>query len=130
MTGDPIHRFFYQQAQIDGGRMDKFVAYTNMGALVMGFYDGSHTKLWEYAQRYTLADHFFHAAFGGSFLNHFWMICACTPIYKDAPESLKAGLTPLTTTPPILFSSSGDPTRLPRRLCRKHAAALRPAAQR
>ena len=41
VTGDPIHRFFYQQAQIDGGRMDKFVAYTNMGALVMGFYDGS-----------------------------------------------------------------------------------------
>ncbi|MFZ0399402.1 MAG: acid phosphatase [Methyloceanibacter sp.] len=90
VTGDPIHRFFYQRAQIDGGRMDKFVAYTNMGALVMGFYDGSQTKLWEYAQRYTLADHFFHAAFGGTFLNHFWMICACTPIYKDAPESLKA----------------------------------------
>ena len=40
-TGDPIHRFFHQQAQIDGGRMDKFVAYTNMGALPMGFYDGS-----------------------------------------------------------------------------------------
>lgn len=45
--------------------MDKFVAYSNMGALVMGFYDGSKTKLWEYAEHYTLADHFFHAAFGG-----------------------------------------------------------------
>jgi phospholipase C len=50
-TGDPIHRFYHQRAQIDGGRMDKFVAYTNMGALVMGFYDGSQTRLWEYAQR-------------------------------------------------------------------------------
>ena len=67
-TGDPIHRFYHQQAQIDGGRMDKFVAYSNMGALVMGFYDGSQTQLWKYAQHYTLADHFFQAAFGGSFL--------------------------------------------------------------
>ena len=89
-TGDPIHRFFHQKAQIDGGRMDKFVAYTNMGALPMGFYDGSATKLWDYAKRYTLADHFFQAAFGGSFLNHFWLICACTPVFPEAPRSLVA----------------------------------------
>ena len=43
-TGDPIHRFYPQQAQIDGGLMDKFVAYTNVGALVMGYYDGSSHK--------------------------------------------------------------------------------------
>jgi len=71
--------------------MDKFVAYTNVGALVMGYYDGSRTNLWKYAERYTLADHFFQAAFGGSFLNHFWLICACTPRYDDAPDKLKAG---------------------------------------
>jgi phospholipase C len=71
--------------------MDKFVAHTNVGALVMGYYDGSQTNLWKYAERYTLADHFFQAAFGGSFLNHFWLICACTPLYKDAPQKLKAG---------------------------------------
>ena len=102
VTGDPIHRFFHQKAQIDGGRMDKFVAYTNMGALPMGFYDGSATKLWDYAKRYTLADHFFQAAFGGSFLNHFWLICACTPVSTNAPDSLEASLTGLTTTPAIL----------------------------
>ena len=90
-TGDPIHRFYHQQAQIDGGLMDKFVAYTNVGALVMGYYDGSRTNLWKYAERYTLADHFFQAAFGGSFLNHFWWICACTPRYDNAPDKLKAG---------------------------------------
>ncbi len=90
-TGDPIHRFYHQQAQIDGGLMDKFVAHTNVGALVMGYYDGSRTNLWRYAERYTLADHFFQAAFGGSFLNHFWLICACTPRYDNAPDKLKAG---------------------------------------
>jgi len=97
-TGDPIHRFFHQKAQIDGGRMDKFVAYTNMGALPMGFYDGSATKLWDYAKRYTLADHFFQAAFGGSFLNHFWLICACTPVFpKHHAASSPSPTGPMTT---------------------------------
>ena len=84
-TGDLIHRYYDQIEQIDGGRMDKFAAYSDARGLAMGFYDGSQTKLWDYAKRYTLADHFFHAAFGGSFLNHFWMICACTPRYEGVP---------------------------------------------
>jgi len=58
----------------------------------MGFYDARNTKLWEYASRYTLADHFFQGAFGGSFLNHFWLVCACTPRYDGAPEAITAKL--------------------------------------
>jgi acid phosphatase len=91
-TGDLIHRYYDQIEQIDGGRMDKFAAYSDARGLAMGFYDGSQTKLWDYAERYTLADHFFHAALGGSFLNHFWMICACTPRYENAPDAIKAKL--------------------------------------
>lgn len=87
-TGDLIHRFYEQQAQINGGKMDRFVATSDAGALTMGYYDGSKLGLWQYAQRFTLADHFFHAAFGGSFLNHFWMICACTPRFENAPKEL------------------------------------------
>ena len=71
--------------------MDKFAAYSDARGLAMGFYDGRRTNLWKYARRYTLADHFFHAAFGGSFLNHFWWICACTPRYENAPDAIKAG---------------------------------------
>ncbi|MGE5260248.1 MAG: acid phosphatase [Actinomycetota bacterium] len=89
-TGDLIHRYYDQIEQIDGGRMDKFAAYSDARGLTMGFYDGSQTKLWDYAKRYTLADHFFHAALGGSFLNHFWMVCACTPRYENAPDAIKA----------------------------------------
>ena len=65
-------------------------------------------------KRYTLADHFFHAAFGGSFLNHFWLICACTPVYKDAPASLKAAslTAALRRRHQPRSSSSSDPTRL------------------
>jgi phospholipase C len=58
----------------------------------MGYYDGSNMKLWQWARRYTLADNFFMGAFGGSFLNHQWLICACTPYYPDAPASIRAQL--------------------------------------
>ncbi len=39
-TGDAVHRFYQQQLQIDGGKMDKFVAWTDAGSLVMSYYDG------------------------------------------------------------------------------------------
>src|SRR5262249_1284607 len=85
-------RFYEQQLQINGGRMDKFAAYSDAGGLTMGFYDGSQTHLWQWAREFTLADHFFHAAFGGSFLNHFWIACACSPRYPNAPEALTANI--------------------------------------
>ncbi len=87
---DPVHRFYQEQEQIDGGRMDKFVALSGTGALPMGYYDGSTLPLFRLAREYTLADRFFHAAFGGGLLNHFWLICACTPRYDNAPENLLA----------------------------------------
>ena len=49
-------------------------------------------KLWQWAQEYTLADNFFMGAFGGSYLNHQWLVCACTPRYPDAPEAMRAQL--------------------------------------
>lgn len=86
-THDLWHRFYQNQMQIDGGRNDRFVAYADAGGLVMGHYDGSSLPLYKIAQQYTLADDFFMGAFGGSFLNHFWLICACTPVYPDADKS-------------------------------------------
>jgi phospholipase C len=91
-TGDLVHRYYEEQLQIDGGRMDKFAAVSNAGGLTMGYYDGHGMQLWQWAQQYTLADHFFHAAFGGSFLNHFWLVCACTPVFPHAPDALVAKL--------------------------------------
>ena len=88
-THDLWHRFYQNQMQIDEGKNDRFVAYADSGALVMGHYDdnGGKLPLWDIAKQYTLADNFFMGAFGGSFLNHFWLICACTPIYPDADRS-------------------------------------------
>lgn len=86
-THDAWHRFYQNQMQINGGKNNKFAAWADAGGLVMGHYDGSTLPLWKIAQRYTLADHFFQGAFGGSFLNHFWIVCACAPYYPNADKS-------------------------------------------
>ena len=89
-TRDLIHEFYRNQEQINGGRNDRFVAASDAGALTMGYYDGSTLPMWKWAQDYTLADNFFMGAFGGSYLNHVWLICACTPVDRDAPQNLHA----------------------------------------
>jgi phospholipase C len=86
-TSDLWHRFYQNQMQIDGGKNDKFVAYADSGALVMGHYDGSSLALSELAKQWVLADNFFMGSFGGSFLNHFQLICACVPYYPNADQS-------------------------------------------
>jgi acid phosphatase len=84
ITRDLYHRFFENQMQIDGGLNDKFAAWGDSGAVVMGYFDGSRTAMWKIARDYTLADRFFQGAFGGSYLNHQYLVCACLPVYPDA----------------------------------------------
>ena len=83
-TRDLVHRFYSNMLQINGGLNDGFAAWSDAGGLSMGYYDGSGMKLWKVAQQYTLADNFFMGAFGGSFLNHQYLICACVPTYPNA----------------------------------------------
>jgi len=85
LVGTPVHRFYEHQLQMNGGKMDKFVAWSDSGALVMGTFDTTKLPLYPYARDYTFADHFFTAAFGGSWLNHMWLVCACTPRWENAP---------------------------------------------
>ena len=92
LVPSPIHAYWHHQEQINGGANNLFAAMTTVGAWTMGYYDGSRMQLWQWAREYTLADHFFQGAFGGSFLNHFWLVCACTPEFKDAPASMRAQL--------------------------------------
>ena len=83
-AGDLVHRFYQEQEQIAGGANDRFAAVSDAGGLVMGTYHDENLALWGLAREFALLDHFHHAAFGGSFLNHFWLVCACTPDYKQA----------------------------------------------
>jgi acid phosphatase len=94
MVPSPIHAYYHNIEQIDGGRNDKFAAMSTVGGWVMGYYDGSAMRVWQWAKEYTLADNFFMGAFGGSFLNHQYLVCACAPEFKDAPPRMRAAVDP------------------------------------
>jgi phospholipase C len=91
---DVLHRYYQEQKEIDGGRMDRFVQYNFSKGLAMGYYKTSMLPLAAIARKYTLCDHFFHSAFGGSFLNHQWLIAAMTPVNPGAPDRLRMQFDP------------------------------------
>jgi phospholipase C len=103
LTSDIIHRFYHEQLQIDNGvlepstgSMDKFVTWSDNGSLVMSYFDATNLPEGQLAQQFTLDDNFFHAAYGGSFLNHQFLISAAAPQWN---QPIPAG-----------FQSSWDPT--------------------
>ncbi len=93
-VADPGAGFYQEQAEIDGGKMDHFVLNGKSGALPLGWYDATQLPLGLLAAQYTLADHFFHAAYGGSLLNHFFLIGAAAPRWPNAPTVVRAKLAP------------------------------------
>jgi acid phosphatase len=89
ITNDLWHLFYQNQMQINGGKNDGFVAWGNTGGMVMGYY-GETSKnlgLYQLAKEYTLCDNFFMAAFGGSYLNHQFLISGRTPEYFNYATS-------------------------------------------
>ena len=98
LTNSPVHLFYQEQYQINGGKMNKFVAWNDAGGdhggLAMSHYDVTNMPLGKLARQYTLCDNFFHSAFGGSWLNHMWLISARTPFWPGAPQSMRAQLDP------------------------------------
>jgi phospholipase C len=77
LTCDQDHAYTAEQQAVDGGKMDKFVQFTetstcsapNFGApgLVMDYYDGNTvTGLWNYAQHYAMSDNNWDTTFGPS----------------------------------------------------------------
>ena len=89
---DLVHRYYQEQLQIDGGKMDKFALVSDAKGLVMGYYHTANLPLAREAASYTLCDNFFHAAFGGSFLNHIWLVAAASPVFPNAPSNVVAQL--------------------------------------
>jgi phospholipase C len=55
----------------------------------MGHYDTTALPVYKYLHApghpsYAIADDFFQSAFGGSFLNHQWLVAAATPVWPNA----------------------------------------------
>jgi acid phosphatase len=94
ITRDLVHRFYQNQMQINAGRNNQFAAWGDSGGLVMGHYQNSPDtlRLWGLAQQYTLCDNFFMSAFGGSWLNHIFLISAQAPFYPNAQTGPAAKL--------------------------------------
>lgn len=90
VTRDLWHVFYQNQMQINGGKNDRFVAWADSGALVMGHYSDSayNLRLWKLAQEFVLCDNFFQGAFGGSFLNHQYLVAGRPPFYPDVADSV------------------------------------------
>jgi phospholipase C len=89
-TGDLVHRWYQEQIQINGGRMDRFAAVSDAAGLAMGFFDTSRTVGWKLASEYALGDAMFHSAFGGSMLNHTFLVCSCALRFPNAPDKIVA----------------------------------------
>jgi acid phosphatase len=110
-TRDLVHRFYQEQYQLDGGRQNRYVTGSDAVGLTMGAYDTKKLPIYNYlhgrrAPHYVVADRFFQAAFGGSFLNHQYLIAARAPI--DTSED-----TPTRPAKNSVVDTNGMPTSYP-----------------
>jgi acid phosphatase len=84
-TEDIVHRFYQEQYQLNNGQQNRYVTGSDAVGLSMGYYDTTALPIYQYLHsedhpNYAIADAFFQAAFGGSFLNHQWLIAAASPV--------------------------------------------------
>jgi phospholipase C len=97
-TRDLVHRFYQEQYQIDGGKQDRYTTGSDAVGLTQGVYDTRQLPIYRYlhskgAPRYVVADRFFQGAFGGSFLNHQWLIAARAPVVDPTAATPPGRLT-------------------------------------
>ena len=90
-----MHRYYQEQYQLDGGKQDRYTTGSDAIGLTQGYYRTQQLPLYTYLHepghpRYAIEDDFFQAAFGGSFLNHQWLIAAATPTFPNPPASLRS----------------------------------------
>ena len=95
-TRDIVHRFYQEQYQLDGGMQDRYSTGSDAAGLTQGHYDTSQLPVYQYlhaagAPNYVIADNFFQAAFGGSFLNHQYLVAAQAPRWDTSQSAVPAG---------------------------------------
>ncbi len=102
-TRDLVHRFYQEQYQLDGGKQDRYTTGSDALGLTQGYYGTRALPIYRYLHssghpRYAISDAFFQSAFGGSFLNHQWLIAARTPFWPGAPTTGTDNLHSITDT--------------------------------
>ena len=119
LTGDIYHRYWQEQFQISGvvtnpstgdavlGNNSGFVSWSDNPGLVMSRYDATNLPEGLLAQQYTMCDNFCHSAFGGSFLNHHFLIAAAPPVYNNMPVSNNGNIAYLDSNGIFIMNTSG-----------------------
>jgi acid phosphatase len=106
-TRDLVHRFYQEQYQLNGGKQNRYTTGSDAVGLTQGVYDTRALPIYKYLHTpghpdYAIADDFFQAAFGGSFLNHQWLVAAATPMFPGATADQHS-----------LLDANGMPTSYP-----------------
>lgn len=106
-TEDIVHRFYQEQYQLNSGGQNRYSTGSDAVGLTQGYYDTRALPIYQYLHqddhpKYAIADNFFQGAFGGSFLNHQWLIAAGTPTWPGAPVANHS-----------IIDSNGMPTSYP-----------------
>src|SRR2546429_2436759 len=106
-TRDIVHRFYQEQYQLNGGNQNRYTTGSDAVGLTQGYYDTRALPIYQYLHqedhpKYAIADNFFQSAFGGSFLNHQWLVAAASPTWSGAPVGNHS-----------IIDSNGMPTSYP-----------------
>ena len=106
-TRDIVHRFYQEQYQLNNGNQNRYTTGSDAVGLTQGYYDTRALPIYRYLHgpghpKYAIADNLFQSAFGGSFLNHQWLIAAASPVWPGAPVANHS-----------IIDSNGMPTAYP-----------------
>ena len=119
LTGDIYHRYWQEQFQIRGTIVDPvhgfsegqnnsgFVTWSDNPGLTMSRYDATSLPEGLLAQQYTMNDAFYHSAFGGSFLNHQFLVAAAAPVYDNMPTSNNGNIAYVDSNGVFVLNTSG-----------------------
>src|SRR5437867_3585474 len=145
-TRDIVHRFYQEQYQLNNGQQNRYTTGSDAVGLTQGYYDTLALPIYQYLHqddhpKYAIADKFFQSAFGGSFLNHQWLVAAATPTWPGAPVAnhsiIDSNGMPIsyplyTATGPVLDRQVTQvcPSTVPGRACGDYAVnTIQPAYQ-
>ena len=107
ITGDIVHRYWHEQSQINGGKMNQFITWSDNPGLVMSYFDATNLPEGKLAQQFTMSDNLFHSAFGGSFLNHQFLIAAAAPVFPNAATATPSSLPVLDASGHLTLGPNG-----------------------
>jgi phospholipase C len=90
-TAGASHSFIATIKAINGGRMNCFDAIPQgeNAATYVQYSEDQIPNYWTYARRFTLGDRFFSAAYGPTFVEHFWLVAASGNRYIENERPLE-----------------------------------------